>query len=133
MKDEPVCILATKENWLTAKTDVTIYDFKDVPIILTQKDCCYRKRFENSLIDASIVPKVILETSSIQVIKETALSDLGVCLLPKFTVQKELDNHSIERISYSTNYNISAQLIYHKDKWISPHLLGFISTVQNCY
>lgn len=133
IKDEPICILATEEHWIAAKTDVTIYDFKDIPIILTQKDCCYRKHFENSLTNASIVPKIILETSSIQVIKETALSGLGLCLLPEFTVQKELDSHSIKRISYSINYNISAQLIYHKDKWVSPHLLDFIFTVQNCY
>lgn len=133
IKDEPICVLATKEHRIAEKADVTIYDFKDIPIILTNKDCCFRKCFENSLINASIAPKIILETSSIQVIKENALSGLGLCLLPEFTVKKELDSNSIKRISYATNYNISAQLIYHKDKWASPQLLDFISTVQNCY
>lgn len=133
IKDEPICVLAAEEHGITAKEDVAIYDFKDIPMILTNKDCCFCKCFRNSLANASIVPKIILETSSIQVIKENTLSGLGLCLLPEFTVKKELDNNSIKHISYETNYNVSAQLIYHKDKWVSPHLLDFISTVQNCY
>jgi len=45
--------------------------------------------FEKDLLDASITPKIVLETSSLEVIKQAVLSGLGICVLPQFSVQKE--------------------------------------------
>ena len=61
---------------------------------------------------------------------QTALSGLGLCILPELAVQKELENHRLVKLAYAANYNIVSQLIYHKDKWISQNLRDFISVVK---
>lgn len=128
--DETISVFAVPEHPLAHKTEVTIEDFSKVPLILTGRGCCYRKMFEKDLADASITPHIVLETGSLEVIKQTVLSGLGICVLPQFSVQKELDNNELVKIRYAADYKLSSQLIYHKDKWISESLKDFIAVVK---
>ena len=128
--DESICVLSTPEHPLALKKIVSIQDFADIPMILTGHGCCYRNMFEKDLSMFNISPKIVLETGSIHVIKQTAMSGLGICILPELAVQKELGNRSLVRLAYNTNYNIVSQLICHKDKWISPNLCDFITVVK---
>lgn len=128
--DETICAFASPEHPLAKKHKVSICDFSNHRLVLTGKDCCYRKMFERDLLEAAVTPKIVLETGSIQVIKQTVLSGLGICILPLLTVQKELDNKDLIKINYETNYKIASQLIYHKDKWISQNLKDFIAIVR---
>ncbi|MGO0862233.1 LysR family transcriptional regulator substrate-binding protein, partial [Clostridioides difficile] len=126
-------VLSVPESNLALKENVSIQDFQDIPFILTGEGCCYRSLFEKELSESSVVPKIVLETGSIQVIKQTVLSGLGLCLLPELAVEKELKRHELIKIPYSINYNIVSQLIYHKDKWLSKNLCDFISIVKQMY
>lgn len=128
--DESICILSTPEHPLALKKTVSIQDFADTPMILTGHGCCYRNMFEKDLSMFNISPKIVLETGSIHVIKQTALSGLGLCILPELAMQKELKNRNLVKLAYHTNYNIVSQLICHKDKWISPNLSDFISVIK---
>lgn len=128
--DESIFVLSKPEHQLALKKNVSIQDFADTPMILTGHGCCYRNMFERDLSMFNISPKIVLETGSIPVIKQTALSGLGLCILPELTVQNELKNGILVKLSYETNYNIVSQLICHKDKWISPNLRDFITVVK---
>lgn len=128
---ETICAFSTPEHLLTKKTNVSICDFANQKLILTRKDCCYRKMFEKDLLASSISPKIVLETSSLQVIKQAVLSGLGICILPQMVVQKELDNKELVKIDYKADYEIESQLLYHKDKWISENLNNFIALVKD--
>lgn len=128
--DESICVLSTPEHPLALKKTVSIQDFADTPMILTGHGCCYRNMFERDLSMFNISPKIVLETGSIHVIKQTALSGLGLCILPELATQKELKNRNLVKLAYQTNYNIVSQLICHKDKWISPNLSDFISVIK---
>lgn len=130
---EPVHLYASPEYAIVKKDNVTINDLNELPMILTKPLCCYRKQLEQDLIKSNVQPKIILETSSVQVIKETTLHGLGVCLLPQFLVEKELNNHQLYELAFPTDYHISAQLIHHKNKWISPILSDFMNTVKEYY
>ncbi|MFR3728104.1 LysR family transcriptional regulator [Lacrimispora sp.] len=130
MIDETICAFSIPEHPLAQKAEVTIEDFLNIPLILTGQNCCYRKMFEKDLLNASITPKIVLETSSLQVIKQTVLSGLGICVLPQLSVQKELDNNELVKLNYATNYKLASQVIYHKNKWISQNLKDFIDTVR---
>lgn len=130
MIDETICAFSIPEHPLAQKAEVTIEDFLNIPLILTGQNCCYRKMFEKDLLNASITPKIVLETSSLQVIKQTVLSGLGICVLPQLSVQKELDNNELVKLNYATNYKLASQVIYHKNKCISQNLKDFIDTVR---
>lgn len=129
-RKEAIGIFATPDHQLCHLESVDASYFANMPFILTGQGCCYRGEFEQDLKRFSIFPHIVLETSSIQIIKENALSHLGLCLLPEFTVQNEILQQQLKRIAYSTDYPMYLQMFYHKDKWLSPTLKEFISVAK---
>ncbi len=125
-KREPLGIFAPPSHPLAKKTTLTATDFEGQAFILTSPGCCYRKLFLQDMALSHISPTIVLETSSLQVIKETTLSGLGLCLLPLMAVENELKKKELIQLPYSIDYPILSQLIYHKDKWVSPQLTAFI-------
>lgn len=85
------------------KKTLSVQDFNDTPMILTGHGYCYRTMFESDLSIFRISPKIVLETGSIHVIKQTVLSGLGLAILPELAVQNELEIGSLVKLSYSTN------------------------------
>ncbi len=128
--DEPICILAYPNHPLVHKKKVKIQDFNDIPFILTGQGCCYRGMFEQELTAHFVSPQIVLETSSIQAIKESSKSGLGLCVLPELAVSQEIVNGELVKINYIPKCDIFTQLIYHKDKWISPNVTDFIGCVK---
>lgn len=128
---ETISAFSTPQQQLAKKENISINDFENQKLILTGKNCCYRKMFEKDLLEHSINPKIVLETSSLQVIKQAVLSNLGICILPQLVVQNELNKKELAKIDYQTQYKIESQLIYHKDKWLSQNLIDFIELVKN--
>lgn len=131
--EAPICILAHPGHPLACRKPVEIREFNEMPFIFTGRGCCYRGAFEQQLSAQGISPQVVLETSSIQVIKESAKSGLGLCLLPELAITQELAKGDLVKIDYQPHCNIYVQLICHKDKWISPSMKHFIDGVQGLF
>lgn len=127
---EKISVFSEPNHVLSNKRKVSINDIVEQRLILTKQDCCYRKMFEKDLLNTSKKPLIALETSSLQVIKQSVLSGLGICVLPKISVQKELENKELIEIDYDIDYEIFSQLIVHKDKWLSEPLKAFIDIVK---
>ena len=128
--EEPIGVFAPNNHPLTSKKHVTTSDFNNEPLIVTKKECCYRQKFEHVLALENVKPHIVLETSSLQVIKEATLSGLGLCVLPDIVVEKELKENKLVKLNYKTSYDIYSQLICHKDKWQSPALKAFLEIVM---
>lgn len=62
-----------------------------------------------------------------EAIKKTVISGLGVTLLPRLTVEKELTEGLLTDLRWNgPEFNMVTQVSYHKDKWISPALEAFL-------
>lgn len=127
---EKIGLYAIPIHPLSHKKKLEIEDVSNMPLILTSKDCSYRKLFEKEIKKANVKTKVILETSSLQVIKEMALNGLGICLLPEMVVREAVEKGKLVKLPYPINYPMESQLMYHKDKWVSPNLEKFLKVVQ---
>lgn len=65
----------------------------------------------------------IMELSSLEAIKQCVKKGLGITLLPKIVVDKEIQNGELVMLSMEINQiPIHAKMIYHRDKWMSPPL-----------
>ncbi|HEX3040307.1 MAG TPA: LysR family transcriptional regulator [Caproiciproducens sp.] len=124
---EPIDVLVCPGHPLTRKEAVAPEDFENIPLLLTGKGCCYRGAFLNRLSEKGITPAVTLETDSIQAIKQAALSGLGICVLPRVSVAEEVFQGRLIPLPFDTeDFDIVSQLIYHRDKWLSPALRAFL-------
>lgn len=124
---EPMALLAHPEHLLARKKHVASEDLETEALLLTGKDCCYRGMFTDKLAENHILPRVALETDSIQAIKLAAMSGLGICILPKISIQEEVSSGKLATLNFPTeDFEIVSQLLYHKDKWISAAFRAFL-------
>lgn len=124
---ETIQVLACPGHPLSKRRDLQPDDFEKEALLLTGRDCCYRGAFMKRLADANINPRIVLETDSIQVIKQAAMSGLGICVLPAIAVTEEVGKGKLIPLDFNTgDFLIVSQLLYHKDKWISPALHEFM-------
>ena len=78
--------------------------------------------------ETQLMPFSAITTNSTQVIKELIKKEIGISILPISLIQSEID---IQLFSFtkldSPELNKDIQLIYHKDTYLSPIILAFIS------
>ncbi|GIM30575.1 hypothetical protein CPJCM30710_32410 [Clostridium polyendosporum] len=128
---EPMVILASPEHKLVSKKKVTIRDIADEPLILTEKGCSYRGVFEAMFHEVGLQPHLSLEVGSIETIKTFAMSNLGITLLPLMTVQKEMNQMQLIALDWAgEEFKMMTQLLYHKNKWMTPAMKAFIAEVD---
>lgn len=129
-KREEILVLSVPTHPLASKNVLDIKDFTNQRLILTGFGCNYRTAFEYDLKSHGIPYQIALEAGSVQAIKEMAASGLGLCVLPKLAVRKELSANLLGALPYKNDYKIYIQLFCHNSKWISPHLADFIGLVK---
>ncbi|HKM34150.1 MAG TPA: LysR family transcriptional regulator [Lachnospiraceae bacterium] len=128
---EPIMILASPEHHLSSIDKLSLRDFDKESFILTEHGCCYRGAFEKDLLNANVDFEIVLETGSIQAIKQTTMINLGICVLPEISVTEEIQRKMLIPLAYENNYPIVSQIIHHKNKWMSPLLRDFIQEASS--
>jgi DNA-binding transcriptional LysR family regulator len=108
----------------------TIADIASETFILTEKNCGYRRIFEDYMLYLGHKLSVFLEIGNTDIIKKFVEAGLGIALLPRFTLEEELASGKLSAIRL-TDYRLEmqGQLFYHKNKWVSPALQAFLALV----
>ncbi|MEL7655027.1 MAG: LysR family transcriptional regulator [Bacillota bacterium] len=130
--EEQILILSSVDHPLTRLAEITPGDFNNQTILTTEQGCSYRQMFEHLLNNNNVHTGIKIEFSSIEAIKQCVIAGLGIAVLPKITVAKEISQHLIAVLPCEQlNYSILTQLAWHKDKWISPSLKAFLEIARN--
>ncbi|MEH7181002.1 LysR family transcriptional regulator [Neobacillus vireti] len=96
-------------------------------LITNEKEGSYRRIFEEFLRERGIVPSNIMELWSIEAIKRSVMSGLGIAYLPLMAVQDEIKEGKLKIIPCEADLKqIYSQVVYHKNKWVFPALSSFI-------
>ncbi|MEA3423122.1 MAG: LysR family transcriptional regulator [Bacillota bacterium] len=107
--------------------------FKYPKIILTRKGGTYREIFEKYLKEKNIIHETVLEAWSVEIVKQSLVLGMGISILPKISVLKELRDGSLvyESAKIDKKNTIYSQLIYHKNKKITKELQELITLVED--
>ena len=129
--DEPMVILAAPQHPLAQLSRVTPSDLNGQALLLTESGCSYRRLFDAMLQKYDITPRSILEIDSVEVLRQFALSGLGLTFLSRQLVKKDLAAATLVALPWDgPDFPISAQLLHHRDKWLSPALAAFIGLLR---
>lgn len=128
--EEPLVLLAAPDHPLAGAGSVDLGDLADDTVLLTEAGCSYRTMFERALAEAGARPTTVLEFGSVEAIKQCVISGMGVAVLPSVVVEAELARGELAALRWAGegNFGVLTQLVWHKDKWISPALRAFIET-----
>lgn len=128
---EPLVIVSSSTDSLAQRDVVDMAEFEGKNLVLTQRGCSYRASFEEFLSSVHVTPNSIFELESIEAIKQYVISGFGISFLPRIAVKKEIESGQLVEIKYNgPKFYSSAQVIYHKDKWISPALQAILDMVD---
>ncbi|HEY3425979.1 MAG TPA: LysR family transcriptional regulator [Negativicutes bacterium] len=130
---EPLLFITAPNHPFATKT-ISPQDLSKTCLILTEPGCSYRATIENMLDNTNVIPRSRMEVNSIESIKQLVMLGLGISMLPHFTVEKELQNNQLAVATHQLPVpQYMTQLIYHKNKWLSPALYAFIETVEQAF
>ena len=125
--EEPMSVIATPNHPLAKQHQITPHDLTDRALVLTAEGCTYRLIFESILLQAGVKPSSVMGISSNEVIKKFVCDGWGIGFLPYVVVKKELKTNRLVELPWAgPPFHVNAQMIYHKNKWLSPALKAFI-------
>jgi DNA-binding transcriptional LysR family regulator len=115
--------IASPDHELSADSVLSPQNLAGQTLLLPEGYCGYPMDLKNLLAKERVKANTIMEFGSLESIKQCVKNGLGVSLLPKIAVEEEL--HRGELVSLNWNgldIPIQAQMIFHRDKWVSPPL-----------
>ena len=112
---------------LASTEKVNIRELMKRPFIMTEKGMSYRRLLDERLAKDGLEIKPVLEIGRTDLICELVASGKCVSFLPDFVTEEAVKEGKIVRLS-AKGYNIDVwkQLIYRKDKWMSPQMQAII-------
>jgi DNA-binding transcriptional LysR family regulator len=128
---ETVVIVAPSDHPLTTKSVVQTEDLAEETILLSKVDCSYRKSFQQILDKKKVRPAMILEFSSVSVIKQCVREGVGISLLPEISVADDILKGGLAVLPWEEqNLEVAALMIWYKDRWLSPTLRTFLEMTR---
>jgi DNA-binding transcriptional LysR family regulator len=132
-KDELI-IIASPQNKFFKTTDITIEELLEVPFIIREKGSGTRQVMEDTLrkchVDSSKL-KVIMELEHTEAIKSCVEAGLGISIISKSAVRKELQLQTLKQITIEgITLSRDFYMIFHEEtlKHTSRKLIEFIKS-----
>lgn len=121
LKKEEMCFVAPYDS---EGDDFLLNDSQMV--LYTEKECTYRKAFSIYLQSRNFYPTNLLETGSVEAIKKYIQYGLGISYLPLYAVIEDAKENKFKIKQHDSSVTFYTQLVYHKNKWLSPALKALI-------
>lgn len=100
---------------------------KNVAMIVGDHNSIFQCMFDAYLAQKHIEPGGILDINSIEAIKRSVVSNIGVTFLPRYVAEDYIEKGLVKEIETGlTQKRVTAVCIYHKNKWITPAMELFI-------
>ncbi|WP_339170241.1 LysR family transcriptional regulator [Paenibacillus sp. FSL R5-0341] len=132
LKDETFQLVVSSDHVLASRSALVIDDFHKQHFLLTEKNCSYRTYFDQALLKKGADALTELEFHSVEAIKQCAVAGLGIALLPEMALKKELSEAELVALPWDlSEICFSAQMLWHREKWISPSMTAFIQVAKN--
>lgn len=129
-KEENVYFVASP-SYSAAGKAVTLEELTKYDFILTEKNMSYRKHLDELMASKSLQIRPFLELGSVEMIRTLVERGIGISFLPCYAVKDSIKNGILVKIDVSENQiEVWRQLIYHKNKWVSPAMRAMIKLIK---
>ena len=99
--------------------------------IMIEEGCNYRQAFEQYVVEQRGRRPSITEIGYTRLIIDAVIENLGVSLLPRFTLEEALREKKVALFSVKGfQLSMLMQVIYSKNRWVSPAMKAFIEMTQ---
>ena len=119
-RKETLTFFASPDHPITKKKKVNEKDLEGIPLLLTSHNCSFRHMLLQDFMEHQVTPKIELETSSKEILKQFAINGLGIAFMPTMVATEEVKNGLLKKIDWAgADFPVFSQLFIHKDKHVS--------------
>ena len=106
-------------------------DLAEIPLLVTSHRCSFRRMLLEDLARASVTPRIALETSSKEILKQFAINEMGVAFMPDMAAQEEVRQGRLEKLNWQGyDFPVYTQVFVHKDKHLNQAVRELISLIS---
>ena len=125
--EENIFVASPDHELARANRELELDEVLRFPFLLTEKDASYRHMLEQYLASINRSVKPFLEIGSTEFIIHMLLKNTGISFLPKFTVQRELQQKQLTALNVrGFQMQTWRQIFYHKNKWVTREMQEFL-------
>lgn len=115
---------------LREKSSLSIHALVKQPFILTEKGMSYRRMMDETLASRSLEIKPVFEVGDTALICHMLENGTCVSYLPDYATRNAVNAGKLAYLDVKDfNVDVWAQLLYHRDKWLSPQMQAVIDTL----
>lgn len=131
MAVEEVVVIAPPDHALTRASTVGPQDMNGEIMLQTEAGCPYRVVFEQALQEAGAIPRETLEFSSVEAIKQCVMAGMGLAVLPKVTITRELRSRELAILPWQgPSLDMTSQLVWHARRRTGATLQAFLDLAR---
>ncbi|MBN6888747.1 DNA-binding transcriptional LysR family regulator [Cytobacillus horneckiae] len=132
LPEETFRFFVSPDHHLAKLTVLKEEDFHGEVFLVNEKGCTYRTMFDQSFEKKGIDTITYLEFQNAEAIKQCAITGIGIAFLPEITVEAEVERGDLVTLPWQNpDLHVYTQMLWHKDKWISPIILSFIEAARD--
>ncbi|QOS79129.1 LysR family transcriptional regulator [Paenibacillus sp. JNUCC31] len=129
--EETFRLYAAPDHPLTKRSVLQLEDFHSEVFLTNEKGCTYRTMFDRGFEKEGMDSITYLEFQNAEAIKQCAITGIGIAFLPEMTVSAEVARGELVALPWEIpDLHVHTQMLWHKDKWISPIILFFIEAAR---
>ena len=115
--------IASAFSPLAKRPSLSVAELLSWPFLLTEKGMSYRRLLDEGLAERSLEVTPVLEMGSARLICSLIGEGAGISFLPDYVTEQDVEAGTIVRLNVRDfEVEIWKQLLYHRDKWVSPQL-----------
>lgn len=131
VRQEHLVLVAHPEHPLNALKHVSVSDLNGQYLIVTEQGCTYRAALERLLGQHGINYQILHEFGNLEAIKQCVSYGLGIALIPRITVTRELSERKLVTLPFAhADITFYTQIVHHKKKWLSPAIRHLIDLLE---
>ena len=116
-KPETLGFYTSPDHPLASRKKVTEEDLAGVPLLLTSHSCSFRHMLLEDLAGRGITPKIALETSSKEILRQFAANGLGIAFMPDMAAGGQAGKPLLKRLDWAgQDFPILSRVYIHRDK-----------------
>lgn len=125
--------VAGTEFPLSLDESIPIQALMNQPFLLTENGMSYRRLMEEQLAALSLEVSPVLEIGNAEQLCRLVELGAGISFLPDYVTEKAVTEGRIVRLPVR-DFEVSLwkQLLYHRDKWVSPAMQAVIEFFSGC-
>ena len=123
---DSLCAVTAPDHPLTRLREVTLSEIARYPFLMREKGSAGREMLEACFSEQQMAVRPLWESASTQAIVRGVAAGIGVAILPRLLVKKDIEEGTIAEVPLAKPLERNLNMICHRSKYVTPNMKAFM-------